>query len=153
MRCITFLILALMTVVYSGCKKDECKDVTCLNGGQCNSGKCDCPSGYEGDKCETKTNEKFAGIYVGNETCSFWRTGSVAVSIAPKTDPLNILINYGGELLNATINGNSISIPNQIGSDGWQWNGNGSLNNNTLNLTVTDSYMTSVNVCTFVGTK
>lgn len=47
--------LALMS-----CKKDPCKDVVCQNGGTpVATGKtcsCDCPSGYEGQFCETKSN-------------------------------------------------------------------------------------------------
>lgn len=40
---------------------DECASNPCLNGGQCYDGvskyTCTCPTGYEGIRCETKTNE------------------------------------------------------------------------------------------------
>ncbi len=51
-------LIKLLTVcgllIFAACKKDNCKDVNCLNGGICNDGKCDCPPGYSGTNCETK---------------------------------------------------------------------------------------------------
>ena len=31
---------------------DTCKDVNCLNGGECNDGSCVCPTGFGGEYCE-----------------------------------------------------------------------------------------------------
>lgn len=33
---------------------DPCAQISCLNGGQCVSGRCDCPPGYSGDRCQTR---------------------------------------------------------------------------------------------------
>lgn len=44
---------------------DKCKGVTCLNGGTCVDGVCDCIDGYEGEKCEILSREKYLGTYVG----------------------------------------------------------------------------------------
>ncbi len=49
-------IITLLTfgaIIYSSCTKDRCKNVACQNGGTCVNGYCSCPSGYEGDHCET----------------------------------------------------------------------------------------------------
>ncbi len=35
---------------------DPCESITCLNGGVCNNGQCECPPGYTGDRCQTKVN-------------------------------------------------------------------------------------------------
>ncbi len=34
-------------------KEDACAKITCMNGGVCKDGKCDCPDGFEGDRCQT----------------------------------------------------------------------------------------------------
>jgi hypothetical protein len=52
---ILFFFTAFLTV-FSGCKKDPCETTTCLNGGVCNDGDCDCPAGYSGAQCETFDN-------------------------------------------------------------------------------------------------
>jgi hypothetical protein len=54
---ISFLAAAFLVgapTLITSCKKDPCKDVTCENGGTCDDGKCNCPAGYEGEKCEKK---------------------------------------------------------------------------------------------------
>lgn len=33
--------------------EDPCKPNPCLNGGTCSNGKCSCPTGFKGDKCQT----------------------------------------------------------------------------------------------------
>ena len=46
-------LLAFGAIVYNtSCKKDQCSQVTCFNGGNCQNGYCTCPYGYEGDHCE-----------------------------------------------------------------------------------------------------
>lgn len=41
-------------MVFTTCKKEEdlCKNVTCLNNGKCDDGKCSCTEGYSGSQCE-----------------------------------------------------------------------------------------------------
>ena len=49
--------LFLSTLVLNSCKKDDpepvdpCENVTCLNGGTCVNGACDCADGYSGPSC------------------------------------------------------------------------------------------------------
>lgn len=44
--------LVIVCLIFAGCKKDPCKDVTCFNNGTCLEGVCICTEGYEGSKCE-----------------------------------------------------------------------------------------------------
>lgn len=57
------------TVLYTACEKDSCTQLTCQNGGTCTSGFCNCPSGYEGAECETKSIDRYLGTYYGVTTC------------------------------------------------------------------------------------
>jgi hypothetical protein len=56
------------TVIYTSCKKDPCKGVTCQNGGACNNGSCSCPTGYSGTYCQnsmiTFTNDAYTVINI-----------------------------------------------------------------------------------------
>jgi len=45
-------------LLFSGCIKDKCNDVKCLNGGTCNDGTCACPEGWEGVNCETEKTQQ-----------------------------------------------------------------------------------------------
>lgn len=44
---------------------DKCKGVVCNNGGTCKDGTCDCVPGYEGNKCEIISRDKYLGTYEG----------------------------------------------------------------------------------------
>lgn len=44
------LSLLSLSLSFSSCK-DDCETVTCLNGGTCNNGSCDCVSGFSGSDC------------------------------------------------------------------------------------------------------
>jgi len=96
MKKINLLMVALigaMTITLTSC--DECKDVTCDNGGTCAEGVCECPAdyygdacetkcvngtysdgacgcdaGYEGDGCETESRAVMIGTYLGSDACS-----------------------------------------------------------------------------------
>jgi hypothetical protein len=57
------LISISSATLVTGCKKDPCKDVSCENGGTCDDGKCNCKSGFEGEKCE-KVLPNVSGTWV-----------------------------------------------------------------------------------------
>src|SRR5690606_9067709 len=44
----------LFLITFSSCKKevDPCENVTCINGGVCHEGTCNCPTGYSGVNCQ-----------------------------------------------------------------------------------------------------
>jgi hypothetical protein len=64
-----FPIMIALTTMTSGCKKDPCKDATCLNGAACDDGNCLCTAGFEGTDCGTEQRAKFLGIYNGTFSC------------------------------------------------------------------------------------
>ena len=47
-----------VSLFYSSCKKDACKDLICKNGGMCTDGNCVCASGFQGVDCSTVTPVK-----------------------------------------------------------------------------------------------
>jgi len=59
----------LGTVIMTSCEKNACDGVTCLNGGSCGYGLCNCPTGYEGADCGTKVIKRFLGTYSGYTVC------------------------------------------------------------------------------------
>lgn len=64
-----FLTLsAFCAVLYSSCTKDECKDVTCQNGGVCSGGSCTCVTGVTGNRCETIYKDSYKNTYKGTGT-------------------------------------------------------------------------------------
>lgn len=65
------LTLAIFSAIsYTACKKDACENVICLNLGACDGGACYCPTGFEGDRCERLSRDKFIKTYNGHDTCS-----------------------------------------------------------------------------------
>ena len=65
-------IFLIAAISFSGCElfTDPCKDITCLNGGNCLDGTCLCDDYYEGPNCEKEEREKYFGTYAGNTTYS-----------------------------------------------------------------------------------
>ncbi len=70
------LLTALLTIAlfagvsYTACKKDRCQNVICLNLGQCDNGACLCPVGFEGDRCQRLSRDKFIKTFNGYDTCT-----------------------------------------------------------------------------------
>lgn len=119
-------IVAAMALTVNSCSKDEdpCEDVTCLNGGTCNDGNCNCATGYEGSRCETKASAKFEGTYKYNESGCGATIVDYSVTMTGSSTAANkILITgfaafeCGGSpiVVEATVSGNNITVTaNQI---------------------------------------
>ena len=56
------------TTLFMSCEKDQCAALQCQNGGNCVSGTCQCPSGYEGTSCETRSMDRYLDTYIGYTT-------------------------------------------------------------------------------------
>jgi hypothetical protein len=151
MKKILFAFLTAGMFVFSSCA-DECKDVTCENGGTCNEGVCECPAGYVGDLCETKENEKFVGSWKYNESCDEAVVTDFPVAITEaSSSPSKIAISgFGGFqcsvaniIVEATVTGNDISLSSNQSfcSGGLTINsGTGSLNASGKSISFTYSY-------------
>ncbi len=63
MKKLLFILSVLSMMTLTNCKKDKCKDVTCLNGGTCNDGTCQCTNGYEGYDCSVGPYPKSIKVY------------------------------------------------------------------------------------------
>lgn len=67
----TVLTISLFAAIsYTACKKDPCQNVICLNLGACDEGHCLCPVGYEGDRCQKLSRDKFIQTFNGYDTCT-----------------------------------------------------------------------------------
>lgn len=152
-----FLTLsAFCAVLYSSCSKDECKGVTCLNGGTCSGGNCTCPVGYEGTTCDTKSRDKFLGTYVGSEICTIG-TDNYSITLAANSDNVkltytNLYNNTPSITATCTMTGT-----NTFSFSGTQstitYSGTGTLTGNQLVVTYTITDGVSNNSCTFTGNK
>lgn len=141
--------LALLAVALMSCKKDPCKNVTCQNGVTCVDGNCRCSLPWEGSKCEVDARDKFAGAWRGTENCG-GEILNVNSVITKSVEARNIVIdgNITAQLTSST----SFNILTQvINAAGTAVNisGNGSLNGNTLNITITYSVGGGAETCQY----
>ncbi len=196
------VMIAFITVTYTACKKGDCVDMVCLNGGICDHGKCSCPTGYQGSRCEEiivnvstppttqidpcknifcknggvcksgicqcptgyygtycekALNSIFFGTFNGNETCTSGEE-KYALTFTPTSpaSPTTMLLsnlyndNYTANcnMLNATDFSFSGSSTN-----GTEYTGTGSLNNNVLTVNYTIMNGSTSNTCTFIGSR
>lgn len=122
--------LFTITALFQACEEEEtdpCADVTCLNGGTCNDGSCDCALGYEGDDCSTETRDAFEGAWTYTTTCAFGETfnsstvNEVAGNVLEVT--LTNLTSFNDSTTVATISGNTLSIASQqvVDENGNTW--------------------------------
>ncbi len=151
--------------LFSSCNDDPCKDTVCQNGGTCNetTGNCNCPSGYEGNSCETQANAKFVGTYGAVETCG--GTGSPAYVVTITADPtspsqvlINNLGNYGctvGGTITFTGVANGMSLTVNDNKCSTQMNANGTMSSDgkTISMPYTATYPGGSDNCTATLTK
>lgn len=70
-----FSVFAILVALNSSCATDPCDGVTCENGGTCNSGKCDCPDGFSGSRCEIIDEQNFTFVNKAPTDMQIWIDG------------------------------------------------------------------------------
>jgi hypothetical protein len=150
---------AICAVVYTSCKKDACKDVTCLHGGVCSDGNCiNCNVGYEGTNCATLSKDKFVGTYTGSEICTVG-TDNYSVTLSSASDDLVLTYtNLYNESITATCTITSTSTfsfsgTQVVGGTPVTFTGTGTLSSSNLTVTYTITNSSTTNTCTFTGHK
>ncbi|WP_162903265.1 calcium-binding EGF-like domain-containing protein [Taibaiella koreensis] len=127
----TFLLTAMgvfaifSTMTLTSCKEDKCKATVCAYGGVCqDDGSCQCPVGYEGERCETITRDKFKGAWRVTEDGTASNPAQYATSIENGTAIERVIIrnfyNLFNPVVDATVKGDTIYIARQtvkVGED------------------------------------
>lgn len=110
---------AITTLSISSCKVDKCSAIVCANGGNCETdGSCTCPSGYEGERCETRTRDRFKGVWTVTEDGTVSNVARYAVSVEDNASSMTTVQirnfnNQNNAVLIANITKDSIFIPTQ----------------------------------------
>jgi hypothetical protein len=63
-----FLSIVLAMLSWYGCA-DDCENVNCENGGICIDGRCDCPEGFTGQRCEVELDPCLQLQCANADTC------------------------------------------------------------------------------------
>lgn len=102
-----------------------------------------CPTGYEGNKCETLSSAKFVGSYSVQEDCSVsGAVGPYSTTIVQSTtNQVNILLNDFGDFsatitVTGSVDQNALTISSQTVA-GYTISGNGSYSNGVISITYT----------------
>lgn len=121
-------ILALAMFMFAGltmfnsCNDDPCKDVTCLNGGACDNGSCNCATGYSGSDCSTIVRNALVGtVAVSSNSCTpagtTWTssiTAGTAISDFTISDFGHFTCGSGAIVVSASItSATAFTIPSQ----------------------------------------
>ena len=138
------------TVLYSSCTEDGCKVLKCRNGGTCNDGFCKCPSGYEGQQCETAVSDKFIGYYYGNTKCSGFPEviDSARVFHAGGPERIGVFRYAVPDTFYAIVSPEGIAMPDPAANNSHQVTI--TLENNRVGLHI---IKTDGTVCDFIGTR
>lgn len=154
------LVVALSSTVLTSCKEDDpCEGVSCLNGGTCANGTCDCDAGFEGSDCGTQMRTKFIAAYSVTESCT---SGNFSYDISIVTSASgvsNVIINnFGGYGITATgtVNGKTLTIPNataDVQGVSVSYQGTGQINGNILTMNYSVSAGGTSDPCTATCTK
>ena len=171
MKKINLLLAAFLGAATFGLTScgDDCKDVTCNNGGTCVEGVCECPDNYfgdacdvqcvegtfsanvcecnddyEGDACDILSREKFLGAFSVAEVCGSGSDNYSTTITESSSDESIILIsnfyNVFDNPVRATVNGSEITIASQTpDNDLFSVSGSGSINASESQVTISFS--------------
>jgi len=118
------LLLLCMAFTVTSCGKgsktatviDKCLNVTCANGGVCDTGSCTCPTGYGGANCEIEERDLYVGNWTVIEKGSTTNEAQYTTSVSngANTD-LNIanFFNFFRVPVTAYVSSDTIYLPTQ----------------------------------------
>jgi len=153
--------IAFATVmIFNACTNDPCKDVTCLNGGSCADGTCQCLNGFDGTDCSHQIRNDYlktgASVSESCNTGAFnYNVDIVAGSAADEFKIKNLgnyNCSYGDYYVTATISGGTTFTINSQTVCATQFSGNGSISNGVVTVNYSATYDpgsgTQTDVCT-----
>jgi hypothetical protein len=113
------------TVTLTSCKEDKCKATVCAYSGVCNDdGSCTCQTGYEGERCETVTRDRYKGAWRVTEDGTASNPAQYAVSIENGNAIDEVIIrnfyNKFNPTVTAKVKGDTLHIASQqitVGED------------------------------------
>lgn len=96
---LSFLFTSVFSgvVIFSSCTKTSCSGITCQNGGTCSAGKCVCPTGFSGARCQTRAS---SAIQYKNNT---YTPITIVVNGDTKTIPVGGVANFTGQFGTAAL--------------------------------------------------
>lgn len=116
----TITIVTLFLLTGTSCKQDNCKSMTCMNGGICNnSGICVCPPSYTGANCQTPSRAVFLGSWTvrvrgGSVTQPVTYAVGITTADTLVTDiAIENLLNYFTVPVSGYVSHDSLYIPTQ----------------------------------------
>jgi len=91
MKKLLMAIAVLSVGLFSSC--DKCKDADCKNGATCEKkvGDCNCPTFYNGTKCDGEVRSNYVGTYIGTSTTVFTVQGQTITET--ETDTMEVITN------------------------------------------------------------
>jgi len=151
-----------LSLFAAGCRQAPCEQITCLNGGTCIEGNCDCPQGFTGATCESFESTEFLGTFTADygDCLTVSPNHRVEIDISGGNDTTTQLRIFrlgdyacpSGELVvAASVTLNQLTIPAQTidcGGVEYNFSGSGQLQGNVLTLNFTNSYAGNDDVCT-----
>jgi hypothetical protein len=115
------------------CDQDSCSILNCQNGGTCIGGSCQCPAGFTGNECQTRTTDRFVGVYSVAENCNGATTTYTATISANNNTPNQINIStLKNATLRATVSGNTCTITGTTGTLYATVSGSGAFDSNNV---------------------
>jgi len=147
--------ILLLTLAFAGCR-NGCADVTCLNGGSCKDGECECTyryggrycdtfcaAGYEGLNCSVASRQKYLRQWNATTRSTLGVTVKHTLNIAPAGNINNFyIINFNNEgyTIIATVSASTtfdIYPQNASGSYTGKVSGSGHIEGNRLSINLT----------------
>ena len=153
-----FITIGLFfAITYTACKKDSCNNVACLNGGECDGGACTCAPGFEGNRCQTPSRDKWIANYNGGDSCTY--DGINKYSVRFLVDPTNKTKMVLRNILNSVNDSASCTM---VATDSFTFNGsnnsityrgNGKISNDSLWMAYHVQYDTINYDCKYFGLR